>query len=47
MARYKQILDAGLVMGAVTLPACVTINIYFQQRRPKKLLTKLLTKCGS
>lgn len=38
----KQTLMAGLVMGVVTLSACVTINIYFPAAAAEKAADKII-----
>lgn len=38
----KQIFLAGLVMGVVTLSACVTINIYFPAAAAEKAADKII-----
>jgi hypothetical protein len=42
MAMVKQIFLAGLVMGVVTLSACVTINIYFPAAAAEKAADKII-----
>ena len=38
----KQIFLAGLVMGVMTLSACVTINIYFPAAAAEKAADKII-----
>lgn len=38
----KKILWAGVFLGVVTLPACVTINIYFPAAAAEKAADKII-----
>lgn len=42
MAQYKQGLIGALLVTAVVLPACVTINIYFPAAAAEKAADKII-----